>query len=471
MDPKRFTRRLIALGAAMFLCALVFVITLFDAQIVNGDDYLDKSIRTNAKTEKASRGILTDRNGKVLVSNRAVYTLNFDSSLVSSDELNDALLRVIELMNAQGVEIKDTLPLARTSPYTYDTANGSAKTLVKYLVSLKWINEKNVGDDGLPTTLTGSALYLKLRSEYGIDETLPNSTVRTLIGLRYSLASAKMNGSTTFEFASDVDVSLISLIKDGNYAGVQVDTSSVRVYETDYAAHVLGYTGSIQDWDDYKDKDGYTLASTVGISGVENAFEDYLHGNAGKRLVTFDNDSGKITGELYSVEPKPGSTVALTIDIDFQAQVEEALKNTVSSMTKSDGRRAGACLVSDLFPLDVPSGPCRALHRPLAADVESCHAGKIRPRLDLKALDGHRRARIRRDDRARKDLRLRQVDVPRLLRELHLLLEAQRPRLAQRPRCNHEFLQLFLRRNGLPHGHGHAARVLRQIRSRRADRH
>ena len=190
MDPKRFTRRLFALGAAMFLCALVFVVTLFDAQIVNGDDYLDKSIRTNAKTEtvKASRGILTDRNGKVLVSNRAVYTLNFDSSLVSSDELNDALLRVIELMNAQGVEIKDTLPLARTSPYAYDTANGSAKTLVKYLVSLKWINEKNVGDDGLPTTLTGSALYLKLRSEYGIDETLPNSTVRTLIGLRYSLA-------------------------------------------------------------------------------------------------------------------------------------------------------------------------------------------------------------------------------------------------------------------------------------------
>ena len=99
----------------MFLCALVFVVTLFDAQIVNGDDYLAKSIRTNAKSEtvKASRGVITDRNGKVLVSNRAVYTLNFDSSLVSSDELNDALLRVIELMNAQGVEIKDTLPLAQ----------------------------------------------------------------------------------------------------------------------------------------------------------------------------------------------------------------------------------------------------------------------------------------------------------------------------------------------------------------------
>ena len=346
MDPKRFNRRLIALGAVVFLCALVFVVTMFDAQILNGDDYLAKSIRTNAKVEtvKGTRGIITDRNGKILVSNRAVYTLNFDSSLVSSDELNDALLRLIELMNAQGVEIQDTLPLSQSVPFAYDTTDGGAKALVKYLVSLKWMDEDDVDESGLPANITGPSLYLRLRSEYGVDASLPAATARTLVGLRYSLAVAKLNGSSVFEFASDVDVALISIIKDGNYLGVQVDTSSVRVYETDYAAHVLGYTGSIQDWDDYKDKDGYTLASTVGISGVENAFEDYLHGSDGKRLVTFDNDSGKITGELYSVEPKPGSTVALTIDIDFQAQVEEALKNTVSSMTKSDGIDRGAAV-------------------------------------------------------------------------------------------------------------------------------
>ena len=346
MDPKRFNRRLIALGAVVFLCALVFVVTMFDAQILNGDDYLAKSIRTNAKVEtvKGTRGIITDRNGKILVSNRAVYTLNFDSSLVSSDELNDALLRLIELMNAQGVEIQDTLPLSQSVPFAYDTTDGGAKALVKYLVSLKWMDEDDVDESGLPANITGPSLYLRLRSEYGVDASLPAATARTLVGLRYSLAVAKLNGSSVFEFASDVDVALISIIKDGNYQGVQVDTSSVRVYETDYAAHVLGYTGSIQDWDDYKDKDGYTLASIVGISGVESAFEEYLHGDAGKRLVTYDNDSGKITGELYSVEPKPGSTVALTIDIDFQAQVEEALKNTVSSMTKSDGIDRGAAV-------------------------------------------------------------------------------------------------------------------------------
>ena len=346
MDPKRFTRRLVALGAAIFLVALVFVVTMFDAQIIHGDDYLAQSVRANAKVEtvKGTRGIITDRNGKVLVSNRAVYTLNFDSSLVAHDELNGALLRLIDLMNAQGVEIQDTIPLSQNVPFAYDTTDGGAKALVKYLVSLKWMDEDDVDESGLPASITGPSLYLRLRSEYGVDASLPAATARTLVGLRYSLAVAKLNGSSVFEFASDVDVALISIIKDGNYQGVQVDTSSVRVYETDYAAHLLGYTGSIQDWDDYKDKPGYTLASIVGISGAESAFEEYLHGDAGKRLVTYDNDSGKITGELYSVEPKPGSTVALTIDIDFQEDVEQSLERTVGAMTKADGIERGAAV-------------------------------------------------------------------------------------------------------------------------------
>lgn len=343
MNAKQFQKRLIVLGGVMFLCAIVFVLTMFDAQIINGDDYLAQSVRTNAKVEtvKSSRGILTDRNGKELVTNRAVYTLNFDASLVSSDELNNALLRVIDLLDEQGVALNETLPLSQENPYLYDPSRGSTKTLAKYLVSLKWMDEGDTDEDCLPASLIAPTLYLRLREEYGVDSSLPAQTERRLVGLRYSLATAKMNGYSSFELASDVDVSLISLVKDGNYTGVQVDTSSVRVYETDAAAHVLGYTGSIQDWDDYKDKAGYTLASIVGQSGAELAFESYLHGSDGKRLITL-NDSGKVTGELYSVEPKPGSTVALTIDIDFQEDVEESLAATVSSMTRSDGIERGA---------------------------------------------------------------------------------------------------------------------------------
>ena len=485
MDPKRFTRRLVALGAAMFLVALVFVVTLFDAQIVHGDDYLAKSIRTNAKVEtvKGTRGVITDRNGKVLVSNRAVYTLNFDLSLVSSDELNDALLRLIELMNAQGVEIRDILPLSQEAPYVYDTAKGGVRALVKYLVSLKWMDEKNVDEDGLPTSITGPALYLRLCSEYGVSEALPDDTARTLVGLRYALASARLNGSTVFEFASDVDVALISLIKDGSYAGVQVDTSSVRVYETDYAAHVLGYTGSIEDWDDYKDKDGYTLASIVGKSGAESAFEEYLHGSDGKRLVTF-NDSGKVTGELYSVEPKPGSTVALTIDIDFQEDVEQALESTVTAMTKADGIDRGAAVAvvqvgtGDVLALaSYPTYSLSTFRDEIAALTSDtmqpmwnrATQGTYAPGSTLKPLTAI--AALESGATTVREKRLGQVGLSRLLCELYLLLEAQRPWVPQRARRDHEFMQLLFCRNGLPHGYGHPAQVLRGLRSRLADGH
>lgn len=107
--------------------------------------------------------------------------------------------------------------------------------------------------------------------------------------------------------------------------------------------------------------------------------------------------------------------MALTIDIDFQAQVEEALKNTVSSMTKSDGIDRGAAVavvqVGTGDVLALASYPTYSLSTfrqdlaelstdPLQPMWNRATQGQIRPRLDLEAADGHRRARIRRDDRA-----------------------------------------------------------------------
>ena len=62
----------------------------------------------------------------------------------------------------------------------------------------------------------------------------------------------------------------------------------------------------------------------VGKAGVEQAFESYLKGTDGVRTI-FTNADGKVTSEIYSTDPQPGNTVALTIDIDFQQSVEEAL--------------------------------------------------------------------------------------------------------------------------------------------------
>ena len=80
-----------------------------------------------------------------------------------------------------------------------------------------------------------------------------------------------------------MSVELINQVVDGRYAGVTTGTASARVYDTTYAAHVLGRLSPIyqEDWvgdpDNgivgYRDK-GYSMDALVGESGVEKAFEE-----------------------------------------------------------------------------------------------------------------------------------------------------------------------------------------------------
>ncbi len=346
MDKKQLNRRLLALGSVFALCLVCYLVAMFDAQIIHGEEYLARSVRSNTTVEavRTSRGIITDRNGKVMVSNRSVYTLELVPSLAPEEDaaLNAELLRLISLLKSQNVVWEDILPLTMDSPVTYTDAEGQKSELLAYLVEEDVLAE----DDALPNSAT--QLLLTLRSFFGVEASLDAQTARRLVGLRYTLAITERDREPSFPLASDIDVTAISLIKDGDYAPVRVGTSSVRKYHTIAAAHILGRINRIykEDWPSYKEK-GYAMDALVGIDGVELAFEDYLRGKDGKRIVT-RNTEGKITGELYSVEPEPGATVALTIDLDLQEATEAALSEAVARMTAADGvgRRASAAVVA-----------------------------------------------------------------------------------------------------------------------------
>lgn len=343
MEKKQFELRLLAVGALFALVMIGYIMALFDAQIVHGEEYLARSIRANTRSEtvETSRGVITDRNGKVLVTNRSVYTLELDSSLAADedDALNADLTRLIGLLDRYGVEWDDGLPLSGDFPISYDFDTGGRRALYTYLISKKWADDSLSTDDEPP--LSAAELFTRLCGEYGIEETADAGT-RKLVGLRYCLASAKLSQLRTVTIASDISVELITEIKDGAFQPVHVGTSSVREYRTNAAAHVLGRVTKIPSGKEaeYREK-GYAMDALVGRDGVELAFEDYLRGKDGKRLVTV-NSAGKVTGEIYSVEPEPGDTVALTLDIDLQEDVERILSETVAGMTKEDGIGRGA---------------------------------------------------------------------------------------------------------------------------------
>lgn len=326
-----------------FFCAflVLFFAVLYDAQVVHGSENRARSITSNTASETvtASRGIITDRNGKVLVSNRLAYTLVVDKSSFGKDEaaLNDAIWQLIQLCQEQGVTWNDTLPMTTgSSPQL--TSKSLTESFREYL-----------DDNKLPMDGGSAEVLAAMRKLYKVDDSYTDAQARLIVGVRYEL-----DGRSSYTFAEDVSTELLGRITDGKYRGVTIKTAAARVYNTKLAAHILGTVGAIwqEEWRSdestgyvgYADK-GYNMNDLVGKDGVEKAFEEYLHGNDGKRLITTD-ENGKITGELYTREPQPGGTVALTIDIDLQQVVEDTLASTIQGMIDKDSNeRGGAAAV------------------------------------------------------------------------------------------------------------------------------
>ena len=403
MDHKeRKNLRLGLLGAFGVGVLLIYLGLLFDIQVTNHDYYLSQSIRSIARTEtvEASRGLITDRNGKSLVSSRPCYNLTFDASLLKAgQDENEAILRLLELCEAQGVTWEDNLPITATAPFSYTLESASdvmRSRFLKYLIDLKparealaaylyahpetvleegeevpapdtgaldtvanvgeKLLEKMEGEDLTAEVLEGAGLSAHtlvelMRGEEGfsLPVTFSLNEARMVLGVRYELSVRILVNTDAYTMAEDVDISFVSLINDGNYAGAKITNSSVRQYDTTYAAHVLGYTTGIwaEDLENLEGKN-YSGTDKIGRTGVEAAFEDYLHGTNGKRIVSTNAD-GKVTGEYYSVEPVPGNTVELTIDLDLQQVVEDALAKTVTAMNEEDGnetRGAAAVVLS-----------------------------------------------------------------------------------------------------------------------------
>lgn len=350
-------RRLYVLVGFLLCVLIAYVCVMYDTQINHGDYYREQSVRTITSTEtvEASRGILTDRNGQVLVSNRQTYALTFDVSLLNDeDDENAAILRLIQLCRQRSVTWNDNLPMTRTAPYAYAVdAAGTVQRdrFSKFLqTSLKALSTnvkyENVTDALLYSIVSPSDLMTQMRSFFGIPDDWSDEDVRAVVGVRYELEVRKIINTTAYVFAEDVNTELISLVKDGNYRGAKVSASSVREYDTDAAAHVLGTVGRINEQELAAKPNVYNGEDWIGKSGVELAFEDYLRGTDGKRLIS-SNSEGKITSEIYTTEPKPGNTVALTLDLDLQEATERALADTVTDMNKDGNttRGAGAAVI------------------------------------------------------------------------------------------------------------------------------
>lgn len=401
MDRKEMQNtRLYLLAAALVLVLAAYLFVLYDVQVIHHEKYAAQAIRSIVRPEKveASRGIMTDRNGKTLVNNRSTYDLTFDAALLSpGDDSNEAILRLVQLCQEEGVTWNDNLPISRQAPYRYTVNQLSAEMRRRFLTYLKKpgsSTRKDLGEylllhpevlpapeaedgadpgagelsqsqriEALLDRLTPAGLTAELlveagitparlmdamREELNIPESYTRVQARMVLGVQYELSLRKLDNCEAYVLAQDIDTPFISILSDGNYAGAKVTLSSVREYQTASAAHILGYVGKIDSPEEYAElkEKGYDYDDLVGKEGAELAFESYLKGKDGRRIVAV-NDEGKVTEEYYFTQPEPGNIVELTIDLDFQSQVEGFLEETVTRLNEDgdEERGAGAAVI------------------------------------------------------------------------------------------------------------------------------
>lgn len=438
MEIKQFRRRVWALVTLLAVVIASLGTALYDLQINSGEEYYTQSQHTVAETEtvEAGRGQLLDRNGRVLVSDRAVYQVKLNASLLgeTKEEKAATVLALVRAARECGVEWEDSLlPISMDAPFTFTTESpyytietgedGSAVPTLTKLGALaldrKWIQEDPTREpeaeepapepeepsllDRIKAFLTGEDLtpappepeepyvlpdaeellgilckYFAVQGEGAVDEKaareagqeipalnigdLSSADARAAAGVLYELEiRARDLVRTTYIFAKGVDIDFISRVKELSLDGVVIEATTVRQYHTTYAAHLLGRVGAMTsqgeiDYYTSLDEDGdgkpdYQMDDTVGKEGAELAFESYLRGTPGTRVVE-RNTNHKIVASEWLTEPEPGDNVVLTLDLDLQMAVEDILASSLAQLD-SEETEGAACVVLDVDTAEV----------------------------------------------------------------------------------------------------------------------
>ena len=310
--------RLIILGAVFVVLMIVYFVSLYRLQIIEGAKYYAQS-QNSIVTEKrvtAARGNIHDRYGRLLVSNSACNNLTIDvTELFEQDDPNAVILKLCNAVIRFGDTYTDTLPITKAPPFEFTDMDILQKDMLE-----AWLKANE-----MPLDSSAVEVLSAMRTRYDIGSEYSAEDARTIVGVRYEINDRYNINTTPYIYAEDVSMPLLTYLMEQDIKGFDVSTSYVREYKTDYAAHLLGYIGPLtqEEWDQYADKE-YELDAYVGKDGMEYAFEDYLHGVDGEARVTSTIDGVMVSTE-YTKDPQPGDHVYVTVDIGLQEVCEEAL--------------------------------------------------------------------------------------------------------------------------------------------------
>lgn len=353
----------------VIVISVIFIATLFNLQIVNGENYREQSEKRMLRTKNitAPRGEIYDRNGVILATNKLSYDVELYKVRVSAKEQNDGILRLVEILNENSDKVYSTFPVN-------DDLNGF--NFENEEDEQKWKKEMK-----LDSTLTFDQVIDKYIEKYELQDYSDNRLNQIkMIEIKYE---ANLNGYSLFNsatIAKDISQKSVAKIGEEKYKiyGISIVSVPKRYYPNgNLLSHTIGYVSKISSTEYEKRKEeGYNVNSVIGKAGIEQSFEKYLRGNDG--VIKEETDTlGNISSQTETTEAKSGDNVTLTIDYRLQKVAEESLLSTINGLQNGTlvGKKFSDANAGAVVVLDVDSGEVLASASYPTYDINSLIGG------------------------------------------------------------------------------------------------
>lgn len=122
------------------------------------------------------------------------------------------------------------------------------------------------------------------------------------------------------------------------FKGFFIRKRSVRDYQTEIGANVLGYIAEVNP-ENLKQDDYYIFGDLIGKLGVEKSYEIQLRGLKGVKYIQKDihnRDIGPYKEGQFDTLPIPGKDIQITIDAELQAYGEKLMQNKIGGIVAID---------------------------------------------------------------------------------------------------------------------------------------
>ena len=360
-----FKSRIFPLIMVFIVLVGVLVNRLFSLQIINGESYvkdLSSSIQKDMSVA-ATRGRIFDKNGVLLAYNDLAYAVRISDSGKYEDNdtknrlLNTSIDKTLTIIEEKGDSYSNDFPIVYSNGmYEYNIKDNELLRFLRDIYGKRSISElsdeqRNVsagelfrqlcdrygvavaGDDYINDG-GAMAATIKLLKEQGMNPVADGFSVEhalMIVNLRRYMSANSYNRYISFTIANEVSDETVAAILENSdeLTGVTVDEQYIRRYvDSIYVSQILGYTGTVSSSELETLDDSYDSNDVVGKSGIEKSMESELAGTKGTRKVYVDT-VGRITEVLDEQDSSAGNDVYLTIDINLQKKIYNALEDKI----------------------------------------------------------------------------------------------------------------------------------------------